>query len=136
MFSPAVFVLSHRCFKKLLLREFAGTLTIRISRGWIAIPLTWVSFASRQPSFFFTYFYILISIIFHMRYALVEFFICLSRVLRHAQDHVESILCSTSWKDTNYRFTKLMLRICRFRSGSKIGEQNGVKLRSVGAEVP
>lgn len=128
MFSPAVFVLSHRCFKKLLLREFAGTLTIRISRGWIAIPLTWVSFASRQPSFFY--------ILLHSDIDYFSYALCLSRVLRHAQDHVESILCSTSWKDTNYRFTKLMLRICRFRSGSKIGEQNGVKLRSVGAEVP
>lgn len=52
-----------------------------------------------QTIFFFTYFYILISIIFS--YAL-----CLSRVLRHAQDYVGSILRSISQKDTDYKFTK------------------------------
>lgn len=43
--------------------------------------------------------YILISVIFS--YAL-----CLSRVLRHAQDYVGSVLRSTSQKDTDYKFTK------------------------------
>lgn len=56
-------------------------------------------FLVQTTFFFFTYFYILISIIFS--YAL-----CLSRVLRHAQDYVGSILRSTSQKDTDYKFTK------------------------------
>lgn len=87
VFSPAVFVLPRRCFKKLLLRKFAGTSTIRIRRGWIAMSL------ARSDIDYFSY------------------ALRLSRVLRHAQDYVESVVRSTSQKDTNYRFTNLSFQV-------------------------
>lgn len=58
-----------------------------------------------ETTFFF------FNILLHSDIDYFSYALCLSRVLRHAQDYVESILRSTSQKDTNYRFTNLSFQV-------------------------